>query len=108
MTNNNGNGLEKLLTSAQVCEGLNISRRTLRRYCKMKLINYIPLPGGDFRFRQSAVELFINQREIKRSDKLRKPVHGDWYYSTRVEELTMTDAEARAFFATQKEAIGSP
>jgi len=61
-------------------------------------------PRTAFRFRQSAVEFFLTRREIKRGDtkKLRKPLFGDWYYSTMIEKLTMTDAEARAFFAAIK------
>ena len=60
-----GSGLEKLLTSADVCQLLSISPRTLQRLVARKAINYIRLTSGSRRFRPTAVALFVAQREVK-------------------------------------------
>ena len=52
-----------LLTSAQVAHILQVSRRTLSRYCADRLLNFIR-SRGKLLFRRSAVELFLAQRDI--------------------------------------------
>lgn len=56
--------LETLLTSKQVCAILSISTKTLQRMIRRKEINYIRMHGR-YRFRPTAVALFVAQREVK-------------------------------------------
>jgi excisionase family DNA binding protein len=53
--------MDKLLNSAEAAEKLGISRRTLRRWCAEGLIIHSRTAGGDFRFRQDAVDFFLAQ-----------------------------------------------
>jgi excisionase family DNA binding protein len=46
---------DPLLTSAETCEALKISRPTLHRYVRQKRILPRRLPGGQLRFNQSEV-----------------------------------------------------
>ena len=64
-TSTSGNSALTLLNAQQVCEVLQISRRTLTRWIRKNLINYVRI-GGQYRFRPAAVELFVSQREVKR------------------------------------------
>jgi excisionase family DNA binding protein len=57
--------LEALLTSAEVCALLNVSPKTLRRLCERREINFIRMSRGTFRFRKTAVELFLADREVR-------------------------------------------
>ena len=54
---------DRLLTSREVCARLSIHLKTLQRYCKQGKISFICV-GGKHRFRTSAVEAFIADREI--------------------------------------------
>lgn len=44
-----------LITSAETCELLRISRPTLHRYVRQKRLDPKRLPGGRLRFQRSAV-----------------------------------------------------
>jgi excisionase family DNA binding protein len=48
-----------LITSAETCEYLKISRPTLHRYVRRKLLNPFRLPGGRLRFSKSDVVLIL-------------------------------------------------
>lgn len=48
-----------LLNSAETCELLKISRPTLHRYVRQKLLNPFRLPGGRLRFRKSDVVMIL-------------------------------------------------
>lgn len=56
--------MPELLTSLEVATLLRISRKTLERYRKRHLINFIVL-RGKIVFRRVAVELFLAQREVR-------------------------------------------
>jgi excisionase family DNA binding protein len=53
-----------LLSIPQVSELLGISPKTLRRFIAKRQINYLRI-GNQYRFRPTAVELFLSQREVK-------------------------------------------
>ncbi len=53
--------MDKLLNSAEAAEKLGISRRTLRRWCAKGLIIHSRTAGGDFRFRQDAIDFCVAQ-----------------------------------------------
>jgi len=53
----------QLLTPKQVCERLAVSRRTLQRLTDERLISFVRV-GGQVRFRESVVELYVTKEEI--------------------------------------------
>jgi excisionase family DNA binding protein len=50
---------DMLLNSAETCELLKISRPTLHRYVRQKLLHPFRLPGGRLRFRKSDVVMIL-------------------------------------------------
>jgi excisionase family DNA binding protein len=48
-----------LITSAETCALLKISRPTLHRYVRQKLLHPFRLPGGRLRFRKSDVVMIL-------------------------------------------------
>ena len=57
---------DRLLTPAEVCLLLSISKKTLDRLRLQKppALSYIKLRGG-FRYRRAAVDFYINRNEVK-------------------------------------------
>ena len=57
---------EQLLTPAEVCSILRVSRRTLRRWCagKRPKLTYIQLSPNSIRFRRQLIEWFIETHEV--------------------------------------------
>jgi excisionase family DNA binding protein len=57
---------ESLMTPAEVCGMLSISRKTLQRWCHSKppKITYIRLSASEIRFRRQLIDFFLQQREI--------------------------------------------
>ncbi len=53
---------EKYLTTKRVAERLNVYTRTVQRWIRLGKLPAIRLDGG-YRFRSSAVEYFVSQRE---------------------------------------------
>lgn len=52
---------------------IGVSQKTLRRYCAKRLINFYLTAGGHYRFRQSAIDLFLSQhRPVKPTDKRKR------------------------------------
>ena len=58
-----GSGLPLILTAAQVCEVLQIGRKTLWRYRKSGILPYIKVRGR-LRFRLVTVERLLATREV--------------------------------------------
>jgi len=56
---------DPLLTSADVCAYLAIAPRTLKRYTAKKILSFIRLSGGAFRFRKSEIDAFLERRTVK-------------------------------------------
>jgi len=54
----------ELLTTAEVSQSLKIAPKTVRRWYQQRKLNGIML-GNKLRFRQSAIDLFLAQRETK-------------------------------------------
>jgi excisionase family DNA binding protein len=57
---------EEFLTSRDVCALLKISSKTLERMRKRRALNFVRV-GGAYRFRRSALDLFLAQREVMAS-----------------------------------------
>lgn len=58
---------ETLMTGAEVCDLLRITRRTLRQWCHSKppKLSYIVLGPHTVMFRRQLIEYFLKQREIR-------------------------------------------
>ncbi len=58
-----------LLSAKIAAEQLDVSRKTLFKWCKEGRLNYIALPGkkhpGPYKFSQAAIDMFIARHEIK-------------------------------------------
>lgn len=52
----------QLLTPAQVCAKLAISRKTLQRMCQNSHLSFLRV-NGSYRFRETAIELYITRQE---------------------------------------------
>jgi excisionase family DNA binding protein len=59
---------ERLLSSREVCERLNICAKTLQRMCARGAISYVRISESLYRFRPSAVELFLSRAEVRTDD----------------------------------------
>jgi excisionase family DNA binding protein len=57
--------MEVLLPAREAARQLNVSKKTLLKWCAEKRINYIRHPSGATKFRQSAIDLFNAQHEVK-------------------------------------------
>lgn len=66
--------MDEFRNIAQAAKQIGVSEKTLRRYCIKRLINFYLTAGGHYRFRQSAIDLFLSQhRTIKPTDKRKAP-----------------------------------
>ena len=64
-----------LLSAKDAAKQLNVSKKTLLKWCAEKRLNYVALPGyinsnkklhpGPYKFRQAAIDLFLAQHEVK-------------------------------------------
>jgi excisionase family DNA binding protein len=55
---------DRIMDSAEAAAYINVSRKTLLRYCKAGLISYIPY-RGKHQFRKSALDYFVSKNEVK-------------------------------------------
>lgn len=56
-----------VLKTAAAAKYIGVSKKTLLKYCAARRVVYMRYPGGEYRFRQSALDLFMAQCEIKKS-----------------------------------------
>lgn len=56
---------ERTLSTAEAAERLGVSKKTLLKYCREHYITYMRYPGGEFRFRESVLEMFQARCTIK-------------------------------------------
>ena len=54
---------QRLLTPAQACRALGISRQTLKKWVKAGLIEAVPLPSGGWRIPESEIQRVLAGRE---------------------------------------------
>jgi excisionase family DNA binding protein len=58
---------ERTLTTSQAAEFLGISKKTLLKYCRSRQISFLKYPGGDFRFRETTLDIFMRRCTIPSS-----------------------------------------
>lgn len=58
---------ERLLSANEAARQLNVSKKTLYKYCREHRLNYVKLPGErpTFKFHQAGLDLFIAQHTVK-------------------------------------------
>ena len=54
-----------LLTATEVCDLLQISRRTLQRLCAYRKLSFIRIGQNTVRFRREIVDVFLRSREVR-------------------------------------------
>jgi excisionase family DNA binding protein len=59
-----GNSPTPAMTGA-AARYIGVSRKTLLKYCAQGLVAYMRYPGGEFRFRQSTLDVFMVKCTIK-------------------------------------------
>jgi excisionase family DNA binding protein len=60
------------MSASQAARYLGVSKKTLLRYCRDHLITYLRYPGGDFKFRKVALDLFLTQHTISVPNRVSK------------------------------------
>jgi len=75
-------------TIDDVAETFNVTKETVRRWCRERRIDYIKLPGekGEYRFSKNDVEKFIAKLNMKAAVKFPK-------YPNKTEELEESNEE---------------
>ena len=53
------------LSSSDAALYIGVSKKTLLKYCRQHHITFMRYPGGEFRFRQSALDLFMARCTIQ-------------------------------------------
>ncbi|MEU6036887.1 helix-turn-helix domain-containing protein [Actinomadura sp. NPDC047616] len=64
MMTEDGPGMERLFTSAEVAKMARVSPRTVSRWARSGLLEYVPMPGGR-RFRESVVKALLTEGAVK-------------------------------------------
>ena len=60
--------MERTLTTSQAAEVLGISKKTLLKYCRSGQISFMRYPGGDYRFRETTLDIFQRRCTISSSE----------------------------------------
>jgi excisionase family DNA binding protein len=58
--------MQKLLTAAEVAQALGVKTQTVREWLHAGKIPGTILPGGDMRFKESSVEMWMESRTIRK------------------------------------------
>lgn len=56
--------MERILNSSEAAKVIGVSKKTLLKFCHRRQINFMVYPDGSFRFRQSALDLWMSQRTV--------------------------------------------
>jgi len=64
MKNSPSECFPRLFKTVDAAPYLNVSRKTLLKYCRQKRITFIRYPDGSLRFREAALNLFLAHHTI--------------------------------------------
>ena len=53
---------ERILTTIAAAKYIGVSKKTLLKYCRKREITFMIYPGGEYRFRQSALDIWQAKR----------------------------------------------
>jgi excisionase family DNA binding protein len=59
------NAITQPLAAAAAAKYIGVSKKTLLKYCRQGFVAYMRYPGGEFRFRQSALDVFMMKCTIR-------------------------------------------
>jgi excisionase family DNA binding protein len=60
-----GSSPTHIMSTIDAAKYIGVSKKTLLKYCHERHIAYMRYPGGEFRFRQSALDLFMAHCTIR-------------------------------------------
>lgn len=55
---------ERIHKAAAAAKYIGVSKKTLLKYCRERRVNFMRYPGGEFRFRESALDLFMGRHTV--------------------------------------------
>jgi excisionase family DNA binding protein len=58
---------ERTLSTREAAAYIGVSKKTLLKYCRDRHITYMRYPGGEFRFRQSALDVFMGRCTVQKA-----------------------------------------
>jgi excisionase family DNA binding protein len=53
---------ERILSTAGAAAYIGVSKKTILKYCRRREITFMIYPGGEYRFRQSALDIWLAKR----------------------------------------------
>jgi excisionase family DNA binding protein len=56
---------ETTLSTSEAAKHIGVSKKTLLKYCRQRHITFMRYPGGEFRFRQSALDVFMSRCTVR-------------------------------------------
>jgi len=57
--------MKTTLSTSEAAKYIGVSKKTLLKYCRKRHVVYMRYPGGEFRFRQSALDVFMARCTIQ-------------------------------------------
>jgi excisionase family DNA binding protein len=56
---------ERTLSTKNAAAHIGVSKKTLLKYCRQRHITFMRYPGGEFRFRLVALDLFMGRCTVE-------------------------------------------
>lgn len=53
------------MSTSQAAKYIGVSKKTLLKYCRERHIVFMRYPGGEFRFRKAALDLFMARSTVQ-------------------------------------------
>jgi excisionase family DNA binding protein len=57
--------LKATLSTSEAAKYIGVSKKTLLKYCRQRHVVYMRYPGGEFRFRPTALDVFMARCTIQ-------------------------------------------
>jgi excisionase family DNA binding protein len=55
----------KTMSTKEAAQYIGVSKKTLLKYCRQHHVTFMRYPGGEFRFRQTALDVFMARCTIQ-------------------------------------------
>jgi len=59
----------RILNTARAAQVIGVSKKTLLKYCHKRQITFMIYPDGSYRFRQSALDIWLAKRTIQEAKR---------------------------------------
>jgi excisionase family DNA binding protein len=60
---------ERTVGTAEAAKYIGVSKKTILKYCRKRQITFMIYPGGEYRFRQSALDIWMASRTYQATTK---------------------------------------